>query len=125
MKMSKTSVLMFAGVVLAILAVVAFLVLNGDTMLGLDSSLKNTVIALMPGGVLLIAGLGVMVKARGVVAVAAGGFTGIAAAYLLGALNGLSMLSPEMMSGLTLVQIQAWAVLMGIIVGGIVTAASR
>lgn len=120
MKIDMRIVAALVGVVVIVIALS-----YTKTDLGLDSNIDNDLVTLLPGLFVVIAGLALAAGASGVFCVPAMGFVGVGFAVFAGELDTLGILTSDMLSGLTVAQLQLWIIALGLIAGGILMAGRR
>jgi hypothetical protein len=121
----------FRIVFIAVLLVVMFLVfyyigadLGFDDLIPLDSA--SNFITILPSVFLFIVGLYILINIGGLYVIPAFGILGFAMAVLLHSMYDppISMITPQMMSGLSIESIMFWTVIISLIFGGIIAAAT-
>ena len=120
----------FRIVFIAVLLIVMFLAFYyigtdlGFEIVPLDSA--TNFITVLPSVLLFIVGLYILINIGGLYVIPAFGILGFAMAVLLHAMYDppISMITPQMMSGLTIEEIMFWTVIISLIFGGIIAAAT-
>jgi len=120
----------FRIVFIAVLLIVMFLTFYyigtdlGFEIVPLDSA--TNFITVLPSVFLFIIGLYILINIGGLYVIPAFGILGFAMAVLLHAMYDppISMITPQMMSGLTIEEIMFWSVIISLIFGGIIAAAT-
>ena len=118
----------FRIVFVAVLLIVMFLVFYytgtdlGFEIVPLDSA--TNFITVLPSMLLFIVGLYILINIGGLYVIPAFGILGFSMAMLLHAMYDppISMITPQMMSGLTIEEIMFWTVVIALIFGGIIAA---
>jgi len=118
----------FRIVFVAVLLIVMFLVFYytgtdlGFEIIPLDSA--TNFITVLPSMLLFIVGLYILINIGGLYVIPAFGILGFSMAMLLHAMYDppISMITPQMMSGLTIEEIMFWTVVIALIFGGIIAA---
>jgi hypothetical protein len=107
-----------AAVAVSLVAVVATLT-YGKTVLGLAADIDVSFAVLLPG--LAIVGVGCVMVAitPGVFKFPSFFMIGLGVAVLLGEMNSLSLLTPTMLEGLTVAQLQVWVIVVSLIFGAL------
>ena len=118
----------FRIVFVAVLLIVMFLVFYytgtdlGFEIIPLDSA--TNFITVLPSMLLFIVGLYILINIGGLYVIPAFGILGFSMAMLLHEMYDppISMITPQMMSGLTIEEIMFWTVVIALIFGGIIAA---
>lgn len=110
--------------IIAVLIVMAmvFFYLGVPIPFGFNVSSTADYLAVLPYLFFFIIGLYIIVSIGGIYMLPAFGILGFGVAGLLKAMYDRGMITPEMMTGLSIDQIMFWTVLIALIFGGILTA---
>jgi hypothetical protein len=103
-----------------IIMIMVFLYIGVD--FGFNVSSTSDYLAVLPYIFFFVIGLYVIVAIGGIYMLPAFGILGFGVAGLLKAMFDRGMITPEMMTGLTIDQIMFWTVIIAILFGGILTA---
>lgn len=124
--MARLGVLGSAAVVVAILAVVVFLIYGGDTLLGFSSSFKSDIVYLLPGLTVFGIGAYMVASTRGFVLMAGFAFLSLGTAYLAGQMNALGVWVPELLTPtFAIAELQISIIVLGFVIGAVFAAATR
>lgn len=107
-------------IALLIVIVMAFLYLGVD--LGFNAMATSDFLNVLPYLFFFILGLYIIITIGGMYMLPAFGILGFGLAGLLREMWVLGMVTPEMMTGLTIEEIMFWTVLISLIFGGVLTA---
>lgn len=112
----------YLKIVSAIIMIVVLILtlVYGKDMLGFSSDVDTTITSLLPGIFIVSTSFIFLSVIRGIFYFPAMGALGVGFAVLLGEMNDLSLISSDMLSGLTIGQVQVWCIVLGLVFGGIV-----
>ena len=108
--------------IIAVLIVMIMVFLYIGVDFGFNISSTADYLAVLPYIFFFVIGLYVIVAIGGIYMLPAFGILGFGVAGLLKAMFDRGMITPEMMTGLTIDQIMFWTVIIAILFGGILTA---
>lgn len=103
------------------IAIFAFLSNFGDDI-GLDPDVGPDLIMVFPGIFVTVLGFVVAVKLGGIFVLPGFGSIGIGLAVLLEELHTGGFVTPNIMAGMTVGQLQVWLIVVGLLIGGILAA---
>ena len=106
------------------LIVIFFIIVRYPNMVLMDAAAGATLFQLFPGLIVMIVALFTAKETNGAARAGSVVIVGVAFAYLLNSANGAGLITAEMLSGLTVAQLQIWSVILGTIFGAIAYAAS-
>ena len=115
---SRNNIIASTGIII----IVFFFILKYHGMVNLDSTVANTLFSLLPGFIIIAICVYVTAEGRGVSMLGGSMGTGIGLCYLLYAVDAEGLITKEMLSGLTIPQIQIWTMIIATIVGTIMYA---
>jgi len=92
--------------------------------IGLSSATGSILFNLLPGFIIIIACVFTISEVKGVGKLGGSLGMGISLCYLIERLDFLGLITPEMLSGLTISQIQIWIIIIATIIGIILYASS-
>jgi len=112
---------------IALIAVVAFIVIEiYNVELDMPTGMGQTLIALFPGIVVVLMGIYGHKHSRSGIGHGASLIgVGIGLAYFIGSADTQGLVTAEMLSGLTVAQLQTWVVALSVFGGGIIAAYHR
>jgi hypothetical protein len=108
--------------IIAVLIVMIMVFLYIGVDFGFNVSSTSDYLAILPYLFFFVIGLYIIVSIGGIYMLPAFGILGFGVAGLLNAMFDQGMITPEMMTGLTIDQIMFWTVLIALMFGGILTA---
>jgi len=106
-----------------IIAMFFFLFKYHDSV-NVDPTVANTLFTLLPGFIIISACVYVTAEGRGVGRLGGSMGIGIGLCYLLNATNTEGLITAEMLSGLTIPQLQIWTMIIATLLGTIMYATS-
>jgi hypothetical protein len=106
------------------LITIFYVIVRYPNMVGMDPASGGILFQLLPSLILIIVSLFVAKQSNGATRAGAVTFIGVTLAYLINVANGLGLITVDMLSGLTIAQLQIWVVVMGAIFGAIAYASS-
>jgi hypothetical protein len=92
------------------------------TSFGFDSTALASFITILPGLSFVVVGLLLLVKVKGLFSIASFGVLGFGFAVLMGETYSIGLITVQMLSGLTIAELELWCVIISVLSGGIVTA---
>jgi len=99
--------------------VIFYIIVRYPNMVGMTATSGNILFQLLPGLILMSVSIFTAFQSEGATRAGSVTFIGVCFAYLLSMLNGLGLVTVEMLSGLTIAQLQIWSVILGAIFGAI------
>lgn len=115
----KSDLIAAAGVII----IMFFFIFRYYADVNIDPTVGETLFALLPGFIVLAACVFVTAETRGVGKLGGMIGIGISLCYLLYAADGEGLITVEMLSGLTVPQVQVWTIIISSIFGFIIYAA--
>jgi len=91
----------------------------GKTPLGLESDVDTTLATLFPGLFIVTVGFIMVGITRGIYLFPAIGGVGLGFAILFEEMDTLGLITTDMFYGLTIGQLQAWCIILGLVIGGV------
>lgn len=113
-----TDIIATFGIIVGIL----FFIYKYYSIVNIDFSVATTLFALLPGFLIVASGIYVVAESNGVGRLGGMMCFGIGFCYLLYAANTQGIITPEMLTGLTIPQIQIWVMIISTLVGSMIYA---
>lgn len=104
--------------VVMLLGIVIFLVVGSPTI-GLNTDVATNLIAVIPGVFVVSIGIMLIFLVKGYFRFAVGGVIGIGLAVLAAEADTIGLITADLYSGLTLVELQTWCIMVGLIMGAV------
>ena len=110
----------------ALMVVVVFLALFyfGD-QLGFATNIETEFVQVLPGLFIFIVGMLIVATVKGVFTLPGMMIVGVGVAYLFGTLDTMGYITSQMLTGLTIAQLQLWIIIISTLFGAIAAAYTR
>ena len=110
----------------ALMVVVVFLALFyfGD-QLGFATNIETEFVQVLPGLFIFIVGMLIVATVKGVFTLPGMMIVGVGVAYLFGTLDTMGYITAQMLTGLTIAQLQLWIIIISTLFGAIAAAYTR
>jgi len=117
----KVNVIATAGIIISVF----FFILRYPTVVNIDPSTAVILFTLLPAFIIIAIGIYVTAETRGGGRLGGSMGTGIGLCYLVNAVDAEGLITAEMFSGLTVIQLQTWTMIAATIFGCILYGGSR
>lgn len=117
----NVKVIATAGIIISMF----FFILRYPTIVNIDPATATTLFNLIPAFIIIAISIYVTAETRGGGKLGGCLGLGIGLCYLLNAVDGEGLITAEMLSGLTVIQLQTWTMILATIFGFILYGASR
>ncbi len=115
------NVIASAGIIIALF----FFIYRYYATVGIDPTVGTALFTLLPGFIIIAIAIYTTAETRGGGKLGGSIGVGIGLCYLFNAVDGLGLITAEMLSGLTVPQLQIWTMIISTIFGFILYGASR